>query len=67
MIREGFIIIGNRKLVSAVNSKTDYLVVGHILDDGRQVTEGKKYKNAVKYGKKILNEKEFEQFCRIRF
>ena len=51
----------------AVNKKTDYLIVGHILDDGRQPHEGKKYQMAVKLNKKVMNENEFEAFCKIRF
>lgn len=56
-----------RRLASGVTSKCDYLIIGKLLDDGRQVKEGLKYKNAVKFGKKIMTEKEFESFCKIRF
>lgn len=54
-------------MVALVNKKTDYLIVGHILDDGRQPSEGKKYQMAVKLGKKVMTEGEFESFCKIKF
>ena len=50
-----------------VNRKTDYLIVGHILDDGRQPHEGKKYQMANKFGKKVMTESEFESFCKMKF
>ena len=34
------------RVTSAVSGKTDYLVVGEILEDGRPYTEGSKYKKA---------------------
>ncbi len=57
----------NRRLVTSVSPKTDYLVVGKLLDDNRQVTNGNKYKKAIQFGKKVMTEREFEQFCRVRF
>lgn len=50
-----------------VQRKTNYLVVGHILDDGRAPEEGKKYQTAVKYKTLIMNEGDFEKFCQMRF
>ena len=47
-----------------VSTKTNYLIVGRILDDNRPVTDGAKYKKAVALGKKIMTEKEFELFCK---
>jgi replication factor C subunit 1 len=35
-------------LTSAVSGKTNYLVVGYKLEDGRQVTQGSKYAKAEK-------------------
>lgn len=35
------------KVTSAVSGKTDYLVVGSILEDGREVEEGSKYRKAL--------------------
>jgi replication factor C subunit 1 len=42
-------ILGAR-VTTAVSKKTDYLVVGDILEDGRPYTEGSKYKRAVTEG-----------------
>ena len=43
------------------------MIVGKLLDDNRPVTEGGKYKAAIKFGTKIMTEKEFEMFCREKF
>jgi NAD-dependent DNA ligase len=64
---EEFIKKNGGNMVALVNKKTDYLIVGHILDDGRQPSEGKKYQMAVKLGKKVMTEGEFESFCKIKF
>ena len=64
---EEFIKKSGGNLGVGVNKKTDYLVVGHILDDGRQPEEGKKYQMAVKLGKKVMNEGEFEKYCKVKF
>ena len=64
---EEFIKKNGGSLGMGVNKKTDCLVVGHILDDGRQPEEGKKYQMAVKLGKKVMNEGEFEKFCKVKF
>lgn len=47
------------KISSAVSGKTNYLVVGHILEDGREVTEGSKYRTAKEKNVPILTESEF--------
>ena len=47
---------------SAVSGKTDYLIIGSKLEDGREVTEGRKYRMAKEKGTKILTEIEFEKF-----
>ena len=52
------------KCTGSVSGKTDYLVVGYKLEDGREVTQGGKYKNALAKGKTIMNEQEFEQFMK---
>ena len=64
---EKFIKKNGGKLVAGVSSKTDYLIVGKLLDDNRPVTEGGKYLRAIELKKKIMTEKEFELFCRQRF
>ena len=51
-------------MTSAVSGKTDYLIVGYKLEDGRDVTQGSKYAKAKQLGKIILNENELEEFIR---
>lgn len=63
---EKFIKSNGGRLVAGVSAKTDYLIVGKLLDDNRPVTEGGKYQRATILGKKIMTEKEFELFCRQR-
>ena len=49
MSREEFtdLVMGyGGKVTTAVSSKTDYLVVGEVLEDGRQVEEGSKHRRA---------------------
>ena len=48
--------------MSGVSGKTDMLVVGHKLEDGRSVKEGSKYRNADQRDVQILDEKQFEKF-----
>lgn len=43
---------------TAVSGKTNYLVVGFEMEDGRPITEGSKYKNAIAKKVKIINEDE---------
>jgi replication factor C subunit 1 len=53
------------RVTSAVSSKTTYLVIGSVLEDGRPIEEGSKYKKATqlaadkKPGPKIMTEDEF--------
>lgn len=56
---------GGRK-TGSVSGKTNYLVAGHKLEDGREVTQGGKYRNAKERGIPILNEEEFQQLIRDR-
>ena len=46
----------------SVSGKTDYLIAGHKLEDGREVTQGSKYSAAKGKGVPILSEDEFEKF-----
>ena len=64
---EYFVRQNDGKLASSVSSKTSILVVGKLLDDNRPVTEGGKYKAALRFGTKVMTEKEFEMFCRDKF
>lgn len=40
-------VAAGAKVTSAVSSKTTYLVIGSVLEDGRAVEEGSKYKKMV--------------------
>jgi NAD-dependent DNA ligase len=61
---EEFITELQGKVAYAVNKKTSFLVLGHILEDGRQPEEGMKFKKAQQYEKQVYTEEEFENFCR---
>jgi len=63
---EDFIVEHGGRKTGSVSGKTDYLVVGYKLDDGREVTQGGKYRNALKNGTKIVDEAGFEQLIRDR-
>jgi NAD-dependent DNA ligase len=52
------------KLVSSVSGRTDYLIVGRVLEDGRQISEGKKYQDGMRMGLKILREIQFQELLR---
>lgn len=52
------------KVTGSVSGKTTYLVVGDILEDGRQVYEGNKYKKASELNKKIVNFDELQNLIR---
>jgi len=55
--------MGGRK-TGSVSGKTNYLIVGYKLEDGREVTQGGKYRNATKHGTTILDEEGFEKLIR---
>ena len=61
---EQFIEKCKGKLLNSVSRNTHFLVLGNILEDGRQAEEGFKYKQATKFGTTIYREKEFERFCK---
>ena len=42
------------RVTTAVSKKTDYLVVGNVLEDGRDYQQGSKYKKAVELGSVIV-------------
>lgn len=44
------------KVTGNVSKKTAYLIHGYKLEDGREYTQGNKYKKAVEFGTKILDE-----------
>lgn len=54
-----FILAQGGKVQSSISGKTDYLLAGYILEDGRDVSEGSKYKKAIEKSIKILSEEDF--------
>ncbi|KAL7066728.1 putative replication factor C subunit protein [Cryptosporidium serpentis] len=56
---EDLVKILGGKLTSAVSGRTSYLIAGYILEDGRGITEGLKYKSAISKNIQILSENEF--------
>jgi replication factor C subunit 1 len=56
------------RVTTAVSGKTDYLVVGEVLEDGRMYTEGSKYKKATE-GKLsvqvVMGEKKLYGLCQL--
>lgn len=61
---EEFIGAHGGKCTGSVSGRTDYLIVGYKLEDGREVTQGSKYRKATQLGTPILNENEFEKLVR---
>ena len=61
---EIFITQHGGRTTSAISGKTDYLVVGFKLEDGREVETGGKHKTALLKKVPILTELEFENFIR---
>ena len=55
--------MGGRK-TGSVSGKTDYLITGYKLEDGREVTQGGKYRKATALKTIILDEAGFEQLIR---
>ena len=57
------------RVTTAVSGKTNYLVIGTVLEDGREIEEGSKYKKAIEIGDEkivILNgEGEFYALAKI--
>ena len=52
------------RVTGSVSGRTDILLHGEVLEDGRKFTEGNKYKTAVKKGTKIMDAEEFQRFVR---
>ena len=59
---EKFIEEKGGKKTGAVSGKTNYLIIGHKMEDGREVSQGGKYKSAKAKNIPILTEQEFEKF-----
>lgn len=61
MIMEGInLIYGIKNSIerTAISGKTNYLVAGFEMDDGRAITEGAKYKEAKKKNVKIISDED---------
>ncbi len=56
---EEFILQNGGKIASSVSGKTSLLIVGRLLEDGRPVTEGNKYKTALEKKVAIMSEEDF--------
>lgn len=54
------------KCTGSVSGKTNMLIVGTKLEDGREVTAGSKYRKAMEKGTEIMTEREFEKYIRER-
>jgi NAD-dependent DNA ligase len=58
---ETFICDHGGRRTTAVSGKTDYLIIGSRMEDGRDIEFGGKYKKAQKCGTSILTEDKFEE------
>ena len=63
---EAFITKHKGKMMGSVPRNTHFLILGHILEDGRKPEEGMKFKRSLQCGTTIYKEKEFEAFCSKR-
>ena len=54
------------KVASAISGKTDMLIAGAVLEDGRTAKESSKYKTAKEKGVRVLSEEEFLKFVEER-
>ena len=52
------------KTTGSVSGKTDILIIGKKLEDGREVDQGNKYKTAKQKGTTIYDEEQFEKYIR---
>lgn len=58
---ERFITDHEGRVVMAISARTDYLIIGKELEDGRDVMLGTKFKHASKRNTMIIKEKDAEQ------
>jgi replication factor C subunit 1 len=56
---ESFVLENGGKIASSVSAKTNLLVLGEVLEDGRAVTEGNKYRTAQEKKVKVMKEEDF--------
>jgi replication factor C subunit 1 len=62
---EDLILTHGGKVAGAVSGKTNYLVAGNLLEDGRPAQESSKYKNAVEKKVQILSETELLELIAV--
>lgn len=63
---EDLILSSGAKFTKAISGKTDYLIAGNILEDGRPYTEGSKYKAAKEKNVTIVHQDNFADFPLIQ-
>ncbi len=61
---ETFINTHGGRTTGSVSGKTTHVIHGVKLEDGREVTQGAKYRTALDKGTPILSESQFEQLVR---
>lgn len=61
---EYFINSHGGRCTGSISGKTDYLITGTRLEDGREICDGNKYKAAKQKGTTILDEPKFEELIR---
>lgn len=54
------------KVTTTVSGKTTYLIIGEMLEDGRQISEGNKYKKASESNTKIIDFEELQELIRTK-
>ena len=63
---ESFIKQHGGKITGSVSGRTDFLIAGYELDDGRETHTGKKYRTALEKEVPILTEEALQNFIRDR-
>jgi BRCT domain type II-containing protein len=61
---EEFIVKHGGRCTTGVSGKTNYLIAGYKLEDGREVSQGSKYRKAETLGTPILDEEKFESLVK---
>ena len=64
---EALITTNKGQLHPTITKRTDFLVTGEFLEDGRKTTIGKKYLKAQSLGTPIFAEEDFQRFLKGRF
>lgn len=61
---EDFLRRQGAKVASTLSKKTSFLVVGYLLDDGRSIEEGTKFKKARELSTPVYSESQLQDFMR---